>query len=394
MTSNFKANGTDLDDIFAVRGWFKTGGSLWAWGSNGYFGLLGLNDTIGRSSPTQVGNLAGWKSVSASISVSTFAIKTDGTLWAWGYNLGYAYAGQLGLNDTIDRSSPTQVGNLTNWKSVSAGSVRNSFASKTDGTLWAWGNGANGRLGLNNLINRSSPTQVGILTDWKIVASPVSGGLAIKTDGTLWAWGLGTSNLGLNDTIDRSSPTQVGNLTNWKSVSTGGAMPDHTLAIKTDGTLWAWGYNGRGSLGLNNLINRSSPTQVGILTDWKNIVAGEGFQSSFAIKNDGTLWAWGSNGFGGRLGLNDTTARSSPTQVGNLTNWKSVSVGYHTLATKTDGTLWAWGYNRDGRLGIGTEGYFASVSSPVQVGSSTNWRSVAVGYGTSFAIKTDGPLTL
>jgi alpha-tubulin suppressor-like RCC1 family protein len=160
--------------------------------------------------------------------------------------------------------------------------------------------------------------------------------LAVKTDGTLWAWGSGNSGgLGLNDTADRSSPTQVGVLTDWAGVAAG---IYHSLAVKTDGTLWAWGENHTGSLGLNDQgTDRSSPTQVGALTDWRSIAASVSVPSlgaqSFAIKTDGTLWSWGRNQ--ATLGHNDTTDRSSPTQVGALTTWVSVTNGgWSTLAIK------------------------------------------------------------
>ena len=143
-------------------------------------------------------------------------------------------------------------------------------AIKTDGTLWAWGLNTDGQLGLNNIAHRSSPVQVGSLTDWKLVAAGSYFAVAIKTDGTLWSWGRGTAiaplgagALGLGNTAHRSSPVQVGSLTDWKQVSAGAY---HTRAIKTDGTLWTWGDNTSGQLGLGNTIHRSSPVQVGPLS--------------------------------------------------------------------------------------------------------------------------------
>ena len=108
----------------------------------------------------------------------------------------------------------------------------------------------------------------------------------------------------------------------------------HTIAIKTDGTLWVWGNNVSGRLGLGDITNRSSPVQVGTLTNWSSVSAGS---HTMAIKTDGTLWAWGSNG-SGRLGLGDITDRSSPVQVGALTNWYSVDLGNsdHTMAIKEE----------------------------------------------------------
>jgi alpha-tubulin suppressor-like RCC1 family protein len=113
--------------------------------------------------------------------------------------------------------------------------------------------------------------------------------------------------------------------------------------------LWSWGRNHQGQLGLGDTTNRSSPVQIGALTTWLDI--SEGQEHSMAIKTDGTIWAWG-YGYYGALGLGNTTARSSPVQIGALTSWSKVSAGSnHNMAVKTDGTLWTWGYNADGRLG-------------------------------------------
>ena len=148
---------------------------------------------------------------------------------------------------------------------------------------------------------------------------------------TLWAWGYNNyGQLGLGDVTNRSSPVQVGALTTWSSVA-GGQL--HTTALKTDGTLWTWGYNPYGQLGLGDTVNRSSPVQVGALTTWSSVAAG--LLHTTALKTDGTLWAWGYNHYG-QLGLGDTTDRSSPVQVGALTTWSSVADGeYHTTAIRS-----------------------------------------------------------
>ena len=171
------------------------------------------------------------------------------------------------------------------------------------------------------------------------------------TDKKLYMWGDGTHGaLGLGNTTDYSSPVQVGALVDWKEIAGGAYM---SLAIKKDGTMWVWGYNNAGALGTGNTTNYSSPVQIGALTTWSvNIACGQA--AALAIKTDGTLWGWGYNAQG-QLGVGNTTAYSSPVQVGALTTWSKVTMGnnsYHTAAIKTDGTLWAWGMNYQGALGI------------------------------------------
>ena len=340
--------------------------SLYSWGNN-VIGQLGLGNTTYYSSPKQVGS-AYWRTGST-CDVFAGAIRSDGTLWTWGSN----NAGNLGLGNTTNYSSPKQVGALTTWAKVFA-SRFSMLATKTDGTLWSWGSGLQGRLGLGNTTNYSSPKQVGALTTWLTITGggyAIGSALAIKTDGTLWAWGYNINGqLGLGNTLTYSSPQQVGSLTNWLYVSGGYA----TYAIKTDGTLWAWGRGTRGQLGLGNSTNYSSPKQVGALTNWLKVTGGGYFGFAVAVKTDGTLWSWGSNNYG-QLGLGNTTSYNSPKQIGALTTWLNViGGGYaYALAVKNDGTLWAWGTNGAGQLGLGNT---TSYSSPVQVGALKTWSPV------------------
>ena len=290
-------------------------------------------------------------------------------LFAWGSNA----QGQLGLGNTANHSSPKQVGALTAWSSIAGGQYFTT-AIKTDGTLWSWGYNNNGQLGQNNTTSLSSPVQIGALTTWYQVADGASFTMALKTNGTLWSWGYNNQGqLGLGDAgayTQRSSPVQIGALTTWYQVVTSNT---HTIATKTDGTLWSWGRNNEGQLGLGDSVNRYSPVQVGALTTWYQISAG-GSGFTVAIKTDGTLWSWGRNN-SGQLGLNDTANRSSPVQVGALTTWSKVANGEsHIIAVKTDGTLWSWGQNDAGKLGLGDTVYR---SSPVQVGLLTTWLTLS-----------------
>lgn len=342
---------------------------LYAWGQNDQ-GQMGDNTNVPKSSPVQIGTQQDWEYIAAG-ELNSVAIKSNGTLWSWGDN----YHGNVGDGTTIDRSSPVQLGALTDWQSASSGRYV-SFAIKTDGTLWGWGENE-GRIGVNNRTKYSSPVQVGALTNWSKISNSRGISMAVKTDGTLWTWGANEiGQLGLNYVNDgRSSPTQVGALTNWSEVAAGATFG---VAIKTDGTMWSFGNNASGRLGDGTTITRSSPVQIGALTNWLKVACG--YTSSAALKTDGTLWTWGSPS-NGRLGNNTSTSnKSSPIQVGALTDWASVSIkDAHVAATRTDGTLWTFGFNLNGRLGDGTTN---SQSSPVQVGADKFWSSAEAGQAT------------
>tara|TARA_B100000131_G_C18049647_1_gene585880 strand:- start:43 stop:1287 length:1245 start_codon:yes stop_codon:yes gene_type:complete len=335
----------------------------------------------------------------------------DPLLFTWGKN----EHGQLGHNDRTQRSSPTQVPG-TNWNStqpIHGSSGRTNMSFKTDGTLWAWGNNSSGNLGKNNTTQYSSPVQIPGTT-WTATNAyeknycTGSNMAAIKTDGTLWMWGSGyLGSLGQNDVAGEyganySSPIQVGTNTNW----------DKTVlsrAIKTDGTLWTWGFNQFGQLGLNDsgtppsnpdaqqrANSRSSPTQVGTDTTWS--VIGDAGYYVYAVKTDGTLWSWGRNNHG-CLGHNQGgawptygTPYSSPKQVGSGTDWKqdmrSVTGATESCAgmIKTDGTLYMVGKNNNGCLG---QNDTVSRSSPVQI-PGTTWKTIDVDYHQAVvATKTD-----
>ena len=367
-----------FDDVFVPADAFRQG-NLWIWGDNSY-GKLGINNStaIQLSAFTPVTTFAGgtnWKQVDCR-DRNTAAIKTDGTLWTWGDNSN----GQLGDNTTTQRSTPvTTFAGGTNWKQVVCGD-RHISAIKTDGTLWTWGRNNNGQLGINNTTNPicTPVTTFAGGTNWKQVDCGGYHTAAIKTDGTLWTWGAGSSGqLGNNTTTNRSTPvTTFAGGTNWKQVSGGNF---YTSAIKTDGTLWTWGSNYNGQLGDNTSTNRSIPvTTFAGVTNWKQVSSG-GFHTA-AIRTDGTLWTWGWNGSAnGQLGNNTTTQRSTPvTTFAGGTNWKQVSNGRdYTAAIKTDGTLWTWGRANNGQLG---NNITTSIYTPVTTfAGGTNWKQVSGG---------------
>ena len=373
---------SDIDDLLVRRDLFSSG-NLWNWGRN-IDGELGDNTAVNKSSPVQtVSGGADWKQVSTGGQWHTAAIKTDGTLWIWGNN----FYGQLGDNTNTHTLSPIQtIFGGTNWKQVSTAGYFTA-AIKTDGTLWTWGHNASTQLGNASNFWSSSPVQTSAGgTNWKQVSNGSNFAGAIKTDGTLWTWGAnGFGQLGDNTTDNKWSPVQTtAGGTNWKQVS---AYGYNIAAIKTDGTLWSWGPNGYGMVGDNTTDQRLSPVQtISGGTNWKQVSMGEYHTS--AIKTDGSLWMWGYNYYGG-LGDNTNYTRLSPVQTEAAgTNWKQVANGaFHTAAIKTDGTLWTWGENIQGELGDNSWGNYNWKSSPVQtISGGTNWKQVSCGGSRTAAI--------
>ena len=340
----------DFQSSFAV----KRDGTLWAWGNNEW-GQLGLGDRNDRATPAQVGHDSDWATL-ATGGASLLATKRDGTLWAWGEH----DVGDWGDRD--DRDAPTRIGGDSRWVSVI-----NGFAIDRDGALWAWGANDFGDLGLGDHTYRDTPTRVNSSVGWATVSSCWAS-FGVKQDGTLWAWGYNDFGLlGLGDYDGRDTPTQVGRDRDWLTVTTGNSW-EIAFAIKRDGTLWAWGDNDLGLLGLGDCDRRDTPTQVGYDGDWLSVVT-DG-SSSFAMKRDGTLWAWGQNGQG-KLGVGDCVYRDAPTQVGSASGWMTLATdGESVIAIKREGTLWAWGSNKFGQLGLGDRD---DRHRPTQIGQDCDW---------------------
>ncbi len=311
-----------------------------------------------------------WKFVTAGDG-STYAIDADGSLWGWGWN----ESGQLGLGAGSDeRTAVPQQISTEKWKYVASGQAY-TFFIKEDGTLWAAGDNSKGVQGVGDGQSHKELTQIGTDNDWKFVTATRFFGhsaMAIKTDGTLWAWGEGeTCALGLGGFANKVTPTQVGTDTDWVEVSLG---TTHGMGLKADGSLWMWGWNERGQLSDmtegtgSNFVK--TPKQFGTETNWVKVFAVD--RCSYAVKEDGTLWAWGFNIDDLLFGYqsNDTVSIYTPRQVeieGKVThisgceNTRIIGVGENGVTTK----VYAWGNNNDGALGDGTGISIDLAQSPI-----------------------------
>lgn len=342
-------------------------GSVWAWGDS-FYGQIGDGTKDTRMEPVQV--VATWPAGVTILSVSaavyhSVALASDGSVWAWGLNGG----GQLGNGTTIDSPVPVRVNPSwpagVTIESISAG-FYHTVAVASDGSVWAWGANLQGQLGDGTTDNRNEPVRV--VANWPagITLESVDGGFthttAVASDGSVWAWG--DNNYGqLGNGSNTASATPVQAVAKWPagvkigSTTAGGF---HSAAVATDGTVWSWGDNIFGQLGDGTSSAQAAPVQV--VASWpagvgiKGVSAGSG--QSIAVATDGSVWAWGFNG-SGQLGDGTTTDSSVPVQ--GVANWPaaativSVSAGdEHATVVTSNGSLWAWGFNGSGQVGDGT----------------------------------------
>ncbi|MDR2542900.1 MAG: hypothetical protein LBC80_05570 [Treponema sp.] len=328
-------------------------GSLWAWGNN-MFGQVGDGtENTRRFGITPIGTQTDWEFLSAGDEY-TLAVKKDGSLWAWGNNAN----GRTGLGtDTGTTIVPTRVGTDADWVLISAGRSH-ALAIKENGTLWAWGNNANGRTGLGITTgSASTPAQVGIKTDWVFISAGVEHSFGIRDDGverTLWAWGNGANGrLGTGNTVSQDNPVQAGTLTDWVSVS---ASNTHSMGIRTNGYIMATGSTNNGQLGGGWGAGQQTNNFIRAGTDDTWVSVSTGLTYTMATRTDGSLWAAGSTN-NGQLGggwIGGQTAASFNQIGSDLVPWTSVFTGNnHTVAFRGDGSLWVWGANVDGQLGDG-----------------------------------------
>ena len=380
------SNLTDVDAIAAGDAFSlakKRDGTLWAWGHN-LTGHLGDGTFVDRSTPVQVA-ISGVDLISAGQGMESHALvrKSDGSLWTWGSNV----SGQLGDGTPLVRSTPTRVPGLNGITAIAAGDYH-TLARAADGTVWAWGLNEAGQLGDNTSFGRSTPGLVPGLSGVDAIAAGGGHNLARLGNGTLVAWGDNCCGQ-----LGRGNDSDIGFavLTGVRDFSAGYT---HSVAVKNDGTVWAWGSNGSGELGDGTLIGRFEPTPVPGLANVAKVSAGSSYTPyTLALKSDGTVWAWGDNSLS-QLGDGTSASRLNPVQVSGLGNVMSISAGgAYALAMKSDGSVWGWGANESGQLGDGTTDLRAS---PVRVSAISSATAIGASrapyFNNSAAVMSDGTL--
>jgi YD repeat-containing protein len=358
----------------------KSDGTVWTWGLNQCSNLgtnpcskLGDGTEISRSIPIQVhgpGNVGYLTSITAIMGGehANYALKSDGTLWAWGGN----FVGQVGDGTYTNTVAPVQISSLISMTALGGRGYHN-LAVKSDGTVWAWGWNSRGQLGHDTSGSSCPVPFAGTCSNVPVqvigITNPltVTGGgffsLALMPDHTLRAWGANEfGQLGDGTTTDRPAPVQVSNvLSNVVQVSAGWK---HAVALTSAGKVWTWGDNTTGQIGngITSTTGMSVPFQVPGLSNAIAVSGGDRFTA--ALLSDGTVWTWGWNGFG-QLGDGTHTDRSAPVKVKNLSDVIILAArDYHVLVVKSDGTVWAWGSGDNGELGNGA---FADSTVPIQV---------------------------
>lgn len=346
-------------------------------------GQLGVNDTTQRPTPVPVLNITSATAVSGG-NYHSSVILVDKTVWTFGRNA----EGQLGVNDTTSRLTPVQVLNITSASVIARGSTTlNTAVILSDGTVRTWGSNNVGQLGVNDTTNRSTPVQVLNITSAAAIAYSGSGSLGlVLTDGTVRTCGYNLNGqLGVNDTTSRLTPVQVWGISSTAVAVAGGGY--HTSVILSNGTIRTFGRNDGAQLGLIDGVSRLTPVQVLYIPEIRPKVSG-GQNHTAIVLNNGSVLTVGRND-SGQLGVGDTVSRLTPVSVPNITSALSISCGrYHTAIVLTNGTVWTFGSNASGQLGVNDT---TSRLTPVQVwGISSTAVAVACGVTHTIILHTDG----
>jgi alpha-tubulin suppressor-like RCC1 family protein len=354
----------------------------YAWGANG-FGELGNNTTTNSPTPVRTKLLPNGVVQVVAAARHSFALLADGSVVAWGRNA----SGELGNGTAVQSLVPVAVsgfgagsgvvavaGNAPEFTTTSISGDGHSMAVKSDGSVWGWGHGNAGELGDGVALPIPSGTQHDALAPLQVVnlgpnsvdpaiaiAAGAAHSLALKKDGSVWAWGHDLNGqLGDGAVLpgtDRSTPVQVIAPSSTNPVTSIAAGDSFSMALKKDGSVWTWGHNASGELGDNTINDRSTPAVVsGLSSGVSKITAGGSF--CVVIKTDGSVMAWGNNQTGelGNNGApNDSLVPVQVTGLGPNSGIASISAGFsHVIALKTSGSLLVWGHNASGQLGDGT----------------------------------------
>lgn len=361
-------------------GAYKPDGTFWTWGKDDE-GQLGRNGASFPAAPIE----SDTKFVKFALGYRhSLAISEDGYLWGWGFNSD----GQVGDGTLLDQRRPRLIDGSAKWRSVSAGTLH-STGIQENGTIWLWGDNDFGQLGFLDVQDRSRPTWLEPSADWVLISAGRFHTIGVRADGTLQAWGdngFGQVGDGVSDK-GRFEPVPVATDLEWRSISAGRF---HSLGVTQEGSLYVWGSNEQGQLGIDQGQTRRpelTPVLLGEPGDWIDAKAGRAH--SIAWKKDGTLWAWGDNDFY-QLGDGTTEDRLKPVQITDPGDWVQISTGnLNNMAIKADGSLWGWGNNKNYELGNGSS---IAVTEPRRIGFESDWAYVDVGTSHTMALKQNGQL--